>query len=288
MSSLDSSRIRNLRAAVLAFAAVGCNFTQTTTSVRAAPGPAEHRLRPASANSVPLRGSWTQEVDGLIGALAFTDECVIETQQTTTRYEVTETRGNSKTATGWLVAGSLLSLVGVGVYASAAGADETVYCGSEGRPEAGDRCRSEKSVQQALGAAVLGLGLGSVLVGGLTLAKKPTEVSKALPVARSTRRSAAQRCGDLAELAGMQIAVEIPGRGSWSGAANEEGAVRIELAPELTLPRAEVRFKVQSVPAPVEGLVAVGLDVGGLSLEARKPPPTRKRSGGSFAHYSPP
>jgi hypothetical protein len=212
-----------------------------------------------------------------MGELVFTDECVIETQQTTTRYEVTETRGNSKTATGWLVAGSLLSLVGAGVYASAAGADETVYCGSGDAPEAGDQCHSEKSVQQELGVAVLGLGLGSLVAGGITLARKPTEESKALPVERSIRRSAgAQRCGELETLEGTQIAVDIPGRGSWSGVANREGGVRIELAPELTLPRAEVRFKVQTVPPAIEGLVAVGLDVGGLSLEALKPPPARK------------
>ncbi|MDQ2642721.1 MAG: hypothetical protein M3020_02820 [Myxococcota bacterium] len=300
MRSLGSIRIRKLRAAFLAFAAVGCNFTQTATSVRSVPGAAEHRLRPASANSAPLRGSWTQETNALIGALAFTDECVIETEQTTARYEVTETRGNSKTATGWIVAGSLLSLVGVGIYASTAGADETVHCGSGGSPEAGDECHSEKSVQQELGVAVLGLGLGSLVAGGITLARKPTEESKALPVERSIRRSTdAQRCGELETLEGTQIAVEIPGRGSWSGAVNPEGAVRIELAPELTLPRAEVRFKVQKVPAAIEGLVAIGLDVGGLSLEATKPQPARKppstaarsrssASSGSFAHHSPP
>ena len=266
----------------------GCAFTETSTSVRSLPGTSTAQLRLARADTSPILGTFRQEGHVIIGQLALTNACSIESTQLTRQQEVTDTHTKVGSSVAWVVTGAVIAAVGTGLLVASADADKHVFCGDgSGQPREGEQCHSVSGAMQELGITTLVTGLIPVVAGGYFLAQKPRVETKDLATKEVKRVSGPTVCGSTASLQGLTLAVELPGNGRWLGQALADGSVRIDINPNIPLPeRATLRVVVDAVPANLAGLVSPGAALGELTLRpaikpskaSARPKPSDQRS----------
>lgn len=264
---------------VLASSLSGC-LSEVSTSVRETPGIPVQHLRLIRPETLPIAGTFHQDGHAIVGQLTLPNACNAESRQRVKRQGVTERHTNHAAAIGWMVAGGVLTAVGVGVMAASANADQQVNCG-EGR--AGDRCESEASAMQELGLTTLLTGLTAATTGGVFLALEPHVETQDLPereVSKVTSENVA--CAPTSTLADVVVAIELPGNGTWTGQASADGAVRIDVQPTIAMPDgAKVQIVLHSVPPTFAINVRPGTVLGEVTFEKTQPlpaVPTRKLS----------
>jgi hypothetical protein len=246
---------------------LGCSLTTTTSRVVSTPGPAVDQPRLTRTGASAVTGAFRQQGHGIVGQLAFTSECATESTSRVERKRVTEHRTNSGTATAWVVAGSLLTAVGVGTIIAGGNADHRVSCGEM---MAGDQCESDSSLLKEAGFTTLLTGLVPLATGAIFLALKPqTEIEQLPAESVTTLTPKPTACGNTASLEGISVLVDTASSGKWSGRVSADGSLRIEINSQVPLPdNTQVNVTVESVPPAIAGLLAPGAALGSLTLGA--------------------
>ena len=270
--------IRFARAGVLLFALAGCSLTETTTTVRVQAGPATERIRLVRPYAAPLSATWTQEGTTVVGQLAFTNACQLESVQFNHRTQATETKPNKRYATAAYIFGSMLSVAGVALIANAQGKSDVVTCGNgSSAPRDGDKCSSEAGAWRELGAVTLGAGVGAILGGVIVQSRKHEVETKELPSDEQVRVIPDRdRCGRVELLEGAVVSASLSSGGMWSGSVDATGVVRIALAGASVTEPARATFKLESTRHDASGLQLASTPLGELELE---PPNAHVRRG---------
>ncbi|HVJ17892.1 MAG TPA: hypothetical protein VM686_20875 [Polyangiaceae bacterium] len=255
---------------MLAVTTAACSTTKTTSTLRTSVEPTTQRFRLVRPDADALSAEWQQDGHRILGKLSFTAACQTETTQVTRREQVKETRANGAyTATAYVL-GGVLSAAGVGLYAASAGQDDTVSCGDGGNVEEGDKCNSPAGIFREVGAVTIGLGITSIIAGVIAGLRKPTTETVELPSeTRATVAPAVHSCGELSQLAGLTVTAALSDGGKWSGSADENGNISIDLSPNLHLHGGvTARLSIESVPAKASRFIKPGAVLGDLSLGA--------------------
>jgi hypothetical protein len=256
---------------IVSLGTMGCSFTQTSSTIRAVPGAPSERLRLTREGLSVLSGDFHQEGHTVVAQLTLSNDCTTESNQVIARQQVTDTHTNRTTAIAWTIVGGMLTAVGTGLLVDSQSADTRVVCGSGDTVKAGDQCDSASSAESSAAVSTLVLGLTTALVGGFYLTRKPQIETTDLPVQQLTTVTTQVSCGASAALAGLGLALELPGNGKWSGRAEADGSLRININPQLALPDATLPIVVEEVPPSLAGLVAPGAVVGQLKLSNDRP-----------------
>jgi hypothetical protein len=250
---------------LLIFSLSGCGVT-TQSSVAKAEGPSTTRLRLARPDAAPIEGTWRQENQAIVGSIAFTRQCSLETTRTVKRTQVTSSRPRKRDSTLLIVAGSVLAVAGTGFIVASKDQDDTVYCGSGDRVREGDRCNSLAGSFVELGVSVLTAGAVLGGYGIFAASKKPTVTETPLPPEQLVSTKPDSPCGNLAALDGMAVLAQLPDGALRRGQVTADGSARIELGPSGALTGAPIPIVVDSVPTALEGIVNRGTPLGEVTL----------------------
>ena len=246
----------------------GCAFTETSTSLRFVPSAPTHRLRLTRADASPLASTFRQEGHTIVGQLALTDACSVESTQILRQQEVTDTHTRRGATVAWIVTGAVLTAVGTSLLVASTAANSEVSCGNGDTPRSGDKCYSESGFFREAGVSALLTGLVPVVTGSYFLAQKPRVVMKDLAAKEVKNTSGPAPCGSTVTLVGLTAAVELPGNGRWLGQAAADGSLRIDINPNIPLPdNTTLRVVVDAVPASLAGLVSPGALLGELTVQ---------------------
>jgi hypothetical protein len=267
-----SNNCRPTLPALLALLLSGCAMTETTTTIRVQPGSPTERIRLVRPDASALSAVWRQEGSSVVGQLSFNDVCDTEAVQVNRRTQLTDTHPNRRYATGAYIAGAVLSVAAVALFANAQGKSESVTCGSGGSaPQSGDRCDSEAGAWRELGAITLGAGLGAFLGGAIVQTRKPRIESKDLPNEQQVRSVPNHNgCGDPDTLEGAVVRATLSSGGMWTGITDRSGVVRIDLAGAALGREPRAILSLESVKSGATALSLAGAPLGELELE----PPT--------------
>ena len=265
----EKSRVPSSTAVTLLslFALSGC-ATTTHSTVQKSEGQSSAQLRLARPDSAPLAATWRQDGHSIVGSVALTRSCSLETTKTVERSDVTTTAPSKGSSVALIVVGSVLATAGTALLVASKDQDDAISCGSGGRVREGDRCGSRAGAFVELGLTGLIMGASAAGVGVWSLVQKPTVTETPLPPEQLRTTTPDSPCGSLAALDGMSVLAQLPDGSLWRGQVAADGSARIDLGSSAKLPSVPIAIVVDSVPSPLEGIVDRGAPLGEVTLSA--------------------